>query len=311
MNAQIKPMKEGRGYELLSYSIYQKLVRDPRFERVEHDVRLDGVDGPRQIDVLLTAEIAGIVLRTLVECKDYTRKVSVGDVDAFHSKIQDVKGNKGVLIARSGFSSTALTKAKRVGIDLYRASESLSDRWALDLDFEVLVQELTPVSSVCSGTLHNTVNLELTQSDLQYVNGFDVVKIIDQKWKEGTLKVGPIEGQQEVSIPELQPPYILSGTNNSLADLKLLELKWYITLRVRNFRIRLSELRETQLLTDLVNGKFHLFISAQSIVDVLPVLRPIDRRAVEDFTGFIVEVRLQSDIDHKQTKYKMQKIGQS
>jgi DNA-binding XRE family transcriptional regulator len=118
-------IKKGREFELLTEDIFLKLRNDERFEQVERNVIINGPDGPREIDVLLTTESFGIKIRTVVECKDFKTKVGVGIIDSIVSKMQDVGASKGIVVSRSGFSSQAIAKAKRNGLSLFTAHEAI------------------------------------------------------------------------------------------------------------------------------------------------------------------------------------------
>ena len=50
-------MKQGTEFELLTTDLFSQLSKDREFESVQHDVMLDGLDGKRQIDVLLTGKV--------------------------------------------------------------------------------------------------------------------------------------------------------------------------------------------------------------------------------------------------------------
>jgi predicted helicase len=54
----------------------------------------------------------GADLLVLVECKHYKHRVPVDDVEEFHSKIDDIGAQKGILITTVGFQSGALKAAK-------------------------------------------------------------------------------------------------------------------------------------------------------------------------------------------------------
>ena len=60
-----------------------------------------------------------LLLLWLIECKDYPdRKVEVGEVEEFHTKMLQVRASKGTIFTRFGFDSGALTYAKshRIGL---------------------------------------------------------------------------------------------------------------------------------------------------------------------------------------------------
>ena len=92
-------VKKGKIFESLVYQIFDAISKTTGYDSVEMDVALEGPDGPRQIDVLIRSKIAGMSILTVIECKDHSRRLDVTFVDALASKMNDVKANKGVLVA--------------------------------------------------------------------------------------------------------------------------------------------------------------------------------------------------------------------
>jgi len=74
--------------------------------------------GSRQFDVTIRFERGLYKYLTVIECKDYSRPVSVDKVDAFVTKCHDVGANFGVLASSSGFQEGAETVAKKHNITL-------------------------------------------------------------------------------------------------------------------------------------------------------------------------------------------------
>jgi hypothetical protein len=56
----IKKKNTGLEFEKLAESIFNKLIKNPKYEKVEHNIKLEGADGLRQIDVLISNETIGI-----------------------------------------------------------------------------------------------------------------------------------------------------------------------------------------------------------------------------------------------------------
>ena len=133
----------GSQFEILLQEIYSVLVSNEQFTQVERNVQLPGLDGPRQIDVLITSQVAGMPLKTVVECRDHNRILDVTAIDAFQSKLVDVSANKGVLVSRKGFSGTAKKKAKRVGITLCTAADARNILSTLNQEIPVVLTELS------------------------------------------------------------------------------------------------------------------------------------------------------------------------
>ena len=77
----------GKPYEAFVKSIYDALTDDERFTSVELDVKLPSPDGPRQIDVLLRSRVAHFEIVTVIECRDYAKRLDITDVDGFISKL--------------------------------------------------------------------------------------------------------------------------------------------------------------------------------------------------------------------------------
>jgi Restriction endonuclease len=136
--------KDGKQFEILTKEIFEALIENPAYTKVEHDVKLAGKDGLRQIDVLIRAQVSSLSILTIVECKDENKNLDVQYVDALHSKMQDVNANKAVLVARKGFSKTAIQKAKRVGITLCTAMEAKSALWNVGFQVPVVVTHIAP-----------------------------------------------------------------------------------------------------------------------------------------------------------------------
>ncbi len=122
-----------RQFEKLIADIQTQLVPDGE---VEHDVKIEGKSGAlRQCDVVVRHKIGLCPILVVFECKDNTKPVDVGMVDAFVGKLDDVAASKGVLVSTSGFQSGARRRAAKANILL------LSHREATDADWKALLGE--------------------------------------------------------------------------------------------------------------------------------------------------------------------------
>ncbi len=97
----------------------------------------DEING-RQFDVTVRFKFGLHSYLTVIECKDYSSKVSVDKVDAFVTKARDVNANKAVLISSRGFQSGCFPVAERHGIQLLVLSETT------DTSIPELVERFTP-----------------------------------------------------------------------------------------------------------------------------------------------------------------------
>jgi len=97
------------------------------------DIAFNQIVNDRQIDITLT-EItqSPIVDRSFwaIEIKNYRSLVALNIVDSIHSKLQDIKQNepsaKLLIISTSGYTKSAIEKAKRAGIILWGPIELFS-----------------------------------------------------------------------------------------------------------------------------------------------------------------------------------------
>lgn len=121
----------GIPFEKKVAGIYEQILAldGPKLKnlRVEHNVKLDSIaarkkDGTprkRQIDVYWEFEAGGTIIRVCIQAKDWTRRISLGQVGAFRSVLDDIAGQpKGIMITSNGYQAGALDYARARGIDL-------------------------------------------------------------------------------------------------------------------------------------------------------------------------------------------------
>ena len=75
------------------------------------------------IDVSFEVDYGGFTVLFVVECKFYSQKVEVGDIEEFRTKIDDIGAHKGLVFSTIGFQSGAVKTAKAYGIGLARLSD--------------------------------------------------------------------------------------------------------------------------------------------------------------------------------------------
>jgi hypothetical protein len=136
----------------LAYQDFVALVikaMDPNAD-AQSEQWVDGPDGRRDMDVLITGKIDQKNYRILIECKDYdpqkTGPVDIGVVDGLDSKRRDLDVNGAMICSNSGFTEGAIRKAKRVNIGL------VSILKANDPQVKVVIQEEIYTRKVKVGT---------------------------------------------------------------------------------------------------------------------------------------------------------------
>lgn len=89
--------------------------------RLEQNVWLQALHGRRrrrEVDVLLHTTVAGYPVRIAIECKNESRRIGPGRIDAFIGKLQDlgIPPQHGVFISSSGYTKDALDRAQKDGL---------------------------------------------------------------------------------------------------------------------------------------------------------------------------------------------------
>ena len=216
-------MKAGTQFEKLAERIFAKLVNNPDYEKVEHNVNLEGKDGPRQIDVLITSQAAGMEIKTIIECKDYKGKVSVGVIDALHSVMQDVNANKAVAVSSNGFSSTAISKAKRLGISLYTAHEALSEKWKVDIEIPILVTEISSIDANPSFEAYFDEGTSIHNNSVFHVNDTNILDEFANYLKSlSPEEIAGLKKEGNTLCPEnIKPPFFLLTLSIAIALSKI------------------------------------------------------------------------------------------
>ena len=81
----------------------------------------------RQIDILIEGEIAGYPIRIAVDCKCFSKRIDVKEVESFCSMVEDVEAHQGALITQKGYSKAAINRAhygiQKVELDIINFEE--------------------------------------------------------------------------------------------------------------------------------------------------------------------------------------------
>lgn len=108
-----------RDYETFVQRVVESLVGVEVFHGRKYQGRTTG--RTIKVDVSFVLRIAGGAdLLVLVECKHYGHQVPVDDVEEFHSKLDDIGAQKGILVTTVGFQEGAIKAAtgRRIALAL-------------------------------------------------------------------------------------------------------------------------------------------------------------------------------------------------
>ena len=116
---------------------------------------ITGPDGERDMDVEVRGMLNSVSHFILVECKDHARRIGIGFVDAFESKIRDLKPNRAIMFSNSGFTRDALKKANRVGIEMASAMKAKDNTIKIGVHRELVARRLNlTFRTACLYPLH-------------------------------------------------------------------------------------------------------------------------------------------------------------
>lgn len=109
-------------YEVLAKEIYENILAEEGMGTiiVQHNVSIRGAQTSQkhQLDVYWEVEIAGVTHRVAIECKNYSKKVSLGNVRSFAAALDDIGNIQGIFITKIGYQSGAKTYGLSKGLQL-------------------------------------------------------------------------------------------------------------------------------------------------------------------------------------------------
>ena len=154
--------------------------------KIERNQFLPSVDGSgrtREIDVLITSQVAGFPVRIAIECKNEKKTTDIERIDAFIGKLQDIgiPVQHGVFVSTSRYASGSIEHAKRVGIRTFLFKDN-SDKLA----------------EVVKEAIQSVIYLLLTITNIGIVNDI----LVTAPWSE-VLFFRDDEGKLCGSLPDL------------------------------------------------------------------------------------------------------------
>lgn len=113
-------MKAGKSLESYVQFVYQNLLESmDEGVLVSTNLSIQGKSGVKhEFDVYYEFEHLSIKHRIAIECKDWNRPVTKGEVGEFVAKLNDLNNISGVMVAKSGYQSGARQFAEANGIQL-------------------------------------------------------------------------------------------------------------------------------------------------------------------------------------------------
>ncbi|SRR5258706_3530866 len=111
--------------QISNWKEYEDWVFGTLFEKYpeysyQRNIRVEGriTKVKRQIDIAFNGTILGHEIFGVVDCKNYSKKVDVKDVESFISFLEDVGADIGILVTNHGYSKAAQERAKFSNVKL-------------------------------------------------------------------------------------------------------------------------------------------------------------------------------------------------
>jgi len=215
--------KESKQFEKLTQEVFELLRNDPKIETVEQNILLEGIDGPRQIDVVIRGKVGPIDILTVVECKDHSRKIDIETVDAFHSVAQDVKANKAIIVSSKGFSKNAIAKSKRLGMTLCTLHDVKYDKWKFHPGIPVTIEEIELLDVSDSYEFIATSTSPIIYPVI--CNGVQIRDLFFKEWNSGNiLKLEPDD--LHCWKPNIDEPYRILNQDGEYVSINSLNVSY-------------------------------------------------------------------------------------
>lgn len=188
-------------FEMLVADIQKDLAPDG-FKVTPND-KILGKDSEvlRQIDVSMRGSVGQFELLMVMDAKDYKEPVDVKVLEEFIGLVQDVRAQKAGIVSAKGFSKAAVTKAAKVGIDLFSVIDSGEHEWKtlISLPAACEVTELTGFQVEFSGVPFEPFSLSMDavmnprQVELFTKDGIKLGTIdqcLEKIWWSGEIEFG-------------------------------------------------------------------------------------------------------------------------
>lgn len=251
-------------FEIFIKEIFENISAEEKNSKIEHNVQIEGADGKRQVDVLISTTFSGLDFRTIIECKNHGKVLDITFVDEFHSKIQDLKASKGVLVSKNGFSKKALSKASRLGITLCTADTAKDNLKKLGFQIPVLVKEISIQE------MNPQVQFTTTRkTDFKSESFFKICdKYVFNVFREGlanrTIALTEIDNYLEWAPPFEKPLYMRDVTGEKVV---VEDFRFSYKLKFDYYFGYLDELESTKFLFDKTANKIHFIFKEEELFD--------------------------------------------
>ena len=172
-------MKQGSEYEKFVASLHKALIdSEDIFKQKNIDVErnkklIDNCGLEREFDIYWEYELFGIQYKTVIECKDYSHKVTIEKIDALIGKLKDLPNIKPIYATILGYQRGAKTKAIKSGVELLIVRKQNENDWH-DKDGNPYIKEIHIDIALMSNIRIDLVNPFLDKKWIEENTNFDL-----------------------------------------------------------------------------------------------------------------------------------------
>lgn len=218
----------------------------------------------REIDVLLTSDVAGYSVRVAIQCKNYGKPITIGQIGEFRDLLEDVgiPYQYGIIVSVNGYQSGAISRAKELGIktlvleglDETRLKAEIQDTFQFFVYLLLVVENMHIQTEIADGYLAYSFWEEDNN-----IHGF-LTDLIVSRWRNGEIpmKLG------EYPIDLKLPPGWYQVVNDKLVYPSIMSAKVRVVAYLAEMKGKAEEYKLKEADTDKIE-KFHL----QANFDVL------------------------------------------
>lgn len=199
----------GRNYENFVQKIQQALINSEEYLKqknisIQQNIKLiDNCGIEREFDIYWEYELAGIIYKTVIECKDYQSKISVDKIDALIGKVKDIPDIKAVFATKTGYQSGAEQKAKHNKIELLIVREQIDEDWK-DKDGNSFIKEIHINMLIKSPAYIKAFYPKLNKEWIEKNTDIDITKPITMNGLNNEIYIKDNKKNETYSIFDLQ-----------------------------------------------------------------------------------------------------------
>lgn len=160
----------------------------------------------REIDVLLTRDIAGYPVRVAIQCKNYGKPINIGQVGEFKDLLEDVgiPCQQGIMVSVNGYQSGAINRAKELeiktlvleGLDETRLRAEIQETFQFFVPLLLVVEEMKITTDIAD----NNYAFFFCDEDKKVCGFF--TDLIVSRWRNGEIPMRLGEYSIDLKLPQ-------------------------------------------------------------------------------------------------------------